>query len=100
MGSTAAAVVLLRERQIVERFQYAAATAPERARVPAELGVHGGIAFDRLRSRAVLREAAPQVFYLDEASWAALRRLRRRVAVVVLILVGVAIVMGWVTMGR
>lgn len=100
MGSTAAAVVLLRERQIVERFQHAAATAPDRARTPSELGVHGGIAFERLRSRAVLREAAPQAFYLDEARWAALRRLRRRLVALLLILLGVAILMGWVTLAR
>ena len=97
---TAAAVILLRERQIVERFQQAAATAPDRAREPSELGVHGGGAFERLRARAVLRESTPHEFYLDESSWMALRRLRRRLVTVLLILVGAAIVMGLVTLAR
>lgn len=100
MGTTAAAMILLRERQIVERFQHAAATAPDRARIPSELGVHGGVAFDRLRKRAVIRESAPAAFYLDEASWKALGRLRRRLLMVLLILAGLAIVMGWVTLAR
>ena len=46
----------------------------------------------RLRRRAVIREAAPDRFYLDEEVWVALGRTRRRVSVAVLALIVVLIV--------
>jgi hypothetical protein len=94
MGATAAAVIMHREREIVAAFLRSAATAPDRARRPSELGIEGGVALRRLRARAVLREAAPGELYLDEPTWIALRRLRRRVAMIVLLLLAVALVLG------
>jgi len=84
MGASAAgAVILLKEKQIVAAFRQAGATSAPAAVTPAALGVHERLAFRRLRQRAVLREAGPGVYYLDELSWAALRRVRRRVLIVV-----------------
>ena len=46
-----------------------------------------------LRRRAVLREAGPGRFYLDELSWEALRRMRRRMALLIgLLVLAVALV--------
>jgi hypothetical protein len=83
----------LKERHIVNAFRDAAATSPETAVVPEEIGVERWLAFHRLRSRAVLREAGPDRFYLDQESWTALGALRRRLALAMLVLVlGIAMV--------
>ncbi|MBI1798338.1 MAG: hypothetical protein HYR73_01465 [Candidatus Eisenbacteria bacterium] len=85
-----AAVVILKERAIVAAFRDAGATSAATATTPAALGVHEGLAFRKLRRRAVLREAGQGLFYLDEQSWEALRRIRRQLAVAVAILALVA----------
>jgi len=43
----------------------------------------------RLRNRAVIREAAPNVYYLDEEVWAAVRRTRLRLLTVFIVILGV-----------
>jgi len=45
------------------------------------------MAIRRLHDRAVIRESAPGLWYLDEEVWTAVQRTRRRVAVVMLVLV-------------
>jgi len=84
----AAAVIMMKERRLVEAFTLAAATSPERA-VPLEtLGVeHAGLALRRLQKRAVIREGASGRFYLDVLSWEALRRTRRRLAFILITIV-------------
>jgi hypothetical protein len=88
MGA-AVAVILLKERQIVETFERAGATAPSAGRSPTELGVDTyGVGWRRLRERAIVREARPgtELYYLDVEVWQATRRTRRRVLVVVFII--------------
>jgi hypothetical protein len=94
MGAAGAvAVMRMKERHIVYAFRDAAATSPETAVVPEEIGVDRWLAFHRLRNRAVLREAGPDRFYLDEESWTALRAVRRQMALAMLVLVlGIALV--------
>jgi len=88
MGA-AAAVIMMRERRLVEAFTLAAATSPERALPVETLGVdYDALALRRLQQRAVIREGAPGRFYLDVPSWQALRRMRRRV---IFILIGVVL---------
>jgi hypothetical protein len=87
MGSAAAAAIIRREKEIVAIFRSARATAPDAATTTAALGVHEGLAFRRLRARAVLREAEGGRLYLDEPSWEALCALRLRLVVVMLTLV-------------
>jgi hypothetical protein len=85
---TAAAVIIRKEKEIVLAYQRARATSPETARSADGIGVHQGIAFRRLVSRAVLR-AAPgggARYYLDEPTWEARRTTRRRLAVVAMVL--------------
>ena len=82
-ASAAAAVMLLKEKHIVSAFRQAGATSPAAANTPAAIGVDERIAFQKLRRRAVLREAGPGRFYLDELNWEALRRMRRRMALLI-----------------
>ena len=76
--STVAAVILARERRMVNRLRTAGAVTPEQARTLEELGITKGVILRRLRERAVIRQAGPDRFYLDEPSWEAVRRSRRR----------------------
>lgn len=76
--STVAAVILARERRMVNRLRAAGAVTPEQARTLEELGISRGVIFRRLRERAVVRQAGQDRFYLDEPSWEAVRRGRRR----------------------
>ena len=79
---TAAAVIVEREKDIVAAFRGAHAVSPAEAVTPGALGVAERIAFNRLRRRAILREAESGRFYLDEPAWEALRAMRRRLALV------------------
>src|SRR5256885_17229700 len=87
MGA-AAAVIMMRERRLVEAFTLAAATSPERALPVETLGVdYDALALRRLQQRAVIREGAPGRFYLDVPSRQALWRMRRRVGFLVIAVV-------------
>ena len=87
MGA-AAAVIIARERRLVEAFTVAGATSPERARPMDSLGIESdGMALRRLQDHAVIREAEGGRFYLDLPSWQALRRMRRRLVLVLLLAV-------------
>lgn len=79
--------ILRRERTVVRRFREAGATAPGAARTIDELHLHKSMALHRLRHRAVIREARPDHFYLDEEVWDALGRTRRQVSIAVLCLI-------------
>ena len=88
MGASAAAAIIVRkERDLVEMFIRAGATSPVAARTLNELNVHHeGLALRRLRNRAVVREA-DRGYYVDLQSWEAFRRTRHRILLVVLVLV-------------
>ncbi|MEP6991290.1 MAG: hypothetical protein ABJA80_10200 [bacterium] len=87
----AVAVILIKERHMVEALQRAGATSPASARTLDDLGGVGidadGIAWRRLRDRAVVREVAPGAYYVDMEVWAATRRQRRRLILVILVLI-------------
>jgi hypothetical protein len=89
MGSAAAAAVLIKERHVVEAFQRAGATSPERAVIPDDIGVDlAGVGGRRLLRHAVLRATPSGQHYLDEPTWVALRSTRRRMVFVLLVIVG------------
>jgi hypothetical protein len=86
MGAAAAAAILIRkEKDLVEHFKQAGAMSPSSAKSSSDLGVHERFAWSRLVRDAVIREAAPGTYYLDESAWVALGQKRRRVALVLTI---------------
>ena len=81
------AIMLAKERRLVGRFVTAGATSREQARSLAQIGVSPGLILRRLRERAVVRKAGEDLYYVDQESWMAVRRARRRTASVILIIV-------------
>lgn len=87
MTAAAVAIMVRREREVVEAYRRARAITVATAVSPAELGLEDGTTIRRLRRRAILRETEPGRYYLDEPSWEALRGIRHRLAAVILIIV-------------
>jgi hypothetical protein len=84
-----AAAMRRREQEVIDDFRAAGATAPDKAQSYTAIGLGESLALRRLRNRAVIREAAPGVYYLDEEVWSAVRRTRRRVASVVILILAI-----------
>ena len=85
MGAPAVAAILRRrEQEVIDDFRAAGATSPDRAQSYQAMGVGDSLAIKRLRNRAVIREAAPSMYYLDEEVWAAVIRTRRRLVLTML----------------
>jgi hypothetical protein len=91
-ASVAAAVVIRKQRELIERFRHFDATRPERARSIDELGVDTRMVWAGLLRDGVIRESATGLFFLDEAAWAQHQRDRRRRLVIVLTVVAAATV--------
>jgi hypothetical protein len=95
MGAPAIAAILrMREREVVDDFRAAGATSPATAQSYNAIGLGDSLAIKRLHNRAVIREAAPGTYYLDEEVWSAVQRTRRRVvtmmiSVMALVLLGI-----------
>ena len=93
MGAPAiAAVIIRREREVVDLFRAAGATSPAGAKSLDEVGVYEAWPLSRLRRRAIVREASPGRYYLDEEVWTAMRGMRQRI---VLTFVGLAVLVGF-----
>lgn len=93
MGASVAAIVILRKQEdLVEHFRHAGATSSATAKSVDELGVDTRMVWHGMLRRAVVREASPGRFYLDEPSWEAMRGRRRRRVVIVLGVVVLALV--------
>ncbi len=73
-----------REQEVVDDFRSANALSPSTAQSYTAMGFGHSLAVKRLHDRAVIREAAPGMYYLDEEVWAAVRRTRRRLATVMI----------------
>jgi hypothetical protein len=100
----AAAVILIKERHIVEAMERIGATSPSRALTLdqlADLGVEDhGVAWHALKSRVIVREASPGQWYLDAEVWQATRSRRRRVLFLVLVVVALAAAVTFLTANR
>lgn len=97
MGAAVAAVIVAKERAIVEAFRDVGASSIAAALPLDQVGVDENVGFRRLRSHEVIREATPGRFYLDEEVWVAVRHTRRRVATVLLaivVIIGIAVMLG------
>jgi hypothetical protein len=86
-GAAVIAIMRRREREVVDDFRAAGATSPATAQSYTAVGIGESMALKRLHDRAVIREAAPGIYYLDEEVWTAVRRIRRRIAMVMLAIV-------------
>jgi hypothetical protein len=83
-ASAAAAIIIKREKDLVEHFRRAGATTPQAAQSPDALGVDDDNLIWRILVKdAVIRTGTTGGYYLDELSWEALGRRRRRLAVIV-----------------
>lgn len=93
MGA-AAAVLLSKERHIVEAMQRIGATSPAKALTLdqlADLGVNdSGIPWLALKNRVIVRQASEGQWYLDAEVWEATRRRRKRVLLIILVAVLIA----------
>ena len=88
-AAVAAAAMRRREQEVIDDFRAAGATSPDRAQSHTAIGLGDTLALRRLRNRAVIREAAPGVYYLDEEVWAAVRRTRLRLLTVLIVMLGI-----------
>jgi hypothetical protein len=91
-----AAAMRRREQEVIDDFRVAGATSPDKAQSYTAIGLGESLAVRRLRNRAVIREASPGVFYLDEEVWSAVRRTRMRlvitlVAVLAIMAIGISL---------
>jgi hypothetical protein len=89
-------IIRRREREVVDDFRRGGATSPITAKSLADLGISDSWPVRRLRRRSVIHEPEPGVMYLDEETWAEVRRTRHRVALalatgMVLLAAGIAI---------
>jgi len=91
MGAAVAAILIRRETEVVDDFRAAGATSRETAQSYTAIGLGESLGLKRLRDRAVIREAAPGTYYLDEEVWTAVRRTRRRVATVFLLILALVL---------
>src|SRR6476660_1258905 len=88
MGAAAAvAIMRRREREVVDDFRAAGAISPATTQSYNAIGLGESMAIRRLHDRAVIRESAPGLWYLDEEVWTAVSRTGRRVAFSMLALV-------------
>jgi len=93
MGASAAAAILIRrEKDLVAHFRSHGAVDAAHAMTPVALGVDQRFAWLALHNRAIIRDGGPGTYYLDELSWEAARRRRKRVAALILICVLIAFV--------
>jgi hypothetical protein len=86
MATVAVAALIRREKQIIEAMRAAGAVTPDTAVTMQAIGMHERLAFRKLRNRGVLREAAPDYFYLDDQRWESLTRLRHTIAGVMIVI--------------
>lgn len=91
--STAAAVILIREKKVVRAFREANAVSADSARTLDQLGLREDRAVGRLKRRSVLQEGQGGRLYLDELAWAESRR--RRLMVVATLVVVALLAVAW-----
>ena len=97
MGAAAVAVMMRKEREVREDFFAAGATQPISAMSFGELRLEETMTVKRLRNRAIIREAAPGLFYWDDDVYQSVRSMRRRMAFLLigtLLLIGIVLAYG------
>lgn len=89
------ALLMRRQHAIVRVFAQAAATTPATACSASQLGLEPGMAWHHLVGHAVLRCPGDGRYFLDLPNWQRLRRLRRRIAVVIVMTVLATGLLAW-----
>ena len=99
MGATVAiAASMKKERDVRDAFRAAGATTPMNAMSLETIGIEETMAVRRLKRRAVIREAAPGLFYFDEDVYLAMSETRRRMALLLIgTIVLILLVVTWGT---
>lgn len=97
-----AAVIILKQNQLMRRFAAAEATAPTTAKVPEDIGCRQSWIFRRMVSRGVFVPVGDGRFYMDEDAAAEFKRRRRARLLWMLALVAVAMALFliWTELGR
>lgn len=85
MGAAAVAVMVRREKDIVQAFRSAGAVSGAAAKPLGALGLDETRHFERLRGDGVVRNGPAGTWYLDEAAWAERMLKRRRIGLVLLV---------------
>jgi hypothetical protein len=70
-------IALIKQRRLVGKFQSSGATSEEKSKSLSDLNIREGMAVRKLIRHGVLRPSGENLFYLDEAAWGELRRIRR-----------------------
>lgn len=86
MTTAAIAIIVKRERDLVEHFIAQRATSVSSAQSLQSLQVEQDRIFRRLEDRAVIRAGTSGTYYVDEAAWKAMVGSRRRIVAIVLVL--------------
>lgn len=84
-AAVAVAVMRRREEEVHVDFVRAGATIPANAKSLPDIGLHESGAVRRLIRHAVVREAAPGIYYFDEEVYESIRAMRRRMAIILLV---------------
>ena len=88
MGAAVAVAVMRRkEEEVRGDFMRAGATLPLNAMSLADVGLEENHTVRRLVKRAVIREAAPGMFYFDDEVYQSVRGMRRRMIFIMLLAV-------------
>src|SRR5437868_5790124 len=89
---SAAAVILIRMRKIINQFREENATSPVTAITPSEHGIRQSIPFHKLVRDRVLVAVNEERYYLDEEREVEVRKRRRTLLLALLILVAIGFV--------
>ena len=84
MGGAPVAVMVRREKDIVQVFQAAGAVGVATAKPLGSLGLEESRHFEQLRRAEVIRNGSPGTWYLDQTNWTDRMLKRRRIGIVLL----------------
>jgi hypothetical protein len=93
-AETAVVVMRSKERKIRRAFHDAGALVPSTALPLGDLGLEENMAMRRLERQEVVHESSPGCYYFDEEVWLAVRATRIRMAIMLVLAVGLTALVG------
>ena len=91
-GSVVPAIIAIRMHRYKNAFRAAGATTPATAIRPAEMGLRESLVFHRLVREGILVAVGNGRFYLDETRDEAVMRIKRKIMIVLLFIILVALI--------